>query len=107
MPPTAGTTVYINLRTFGAQWYDHLETLPDKECTRYFVEAMYMKPIGKGNRMFDFAVPAYDQHFRVQSSYVAVYGNKRALEYGDVLLSKEDLDRYECLDYIEDSRGAV
>ena len=70
-----GDTVYVDLRWYGAAWYDTL-ALPDKEHIHYIIEYKYTKWIGKNHLKIEATCELFDERWKLDHAFVKQYGSK-------------------------------
>ena len=66
------TTVFIDLRAFGAHWYQTL-SLPDLHTSCFYVEAKYLRWL-KPNRLLELHVPVFNITRPADHVFVTMYG---------------------------------
>ncbi len=79
------TVVFLDLRAFGAHWYQTLP-LPDLHTHTYCVEAVYARWV-RGKRLVELRVPLFDLLKEVDHVFVALYGSATSLPTGATLLN--------------------
>jgi hypothetical protein len=84
---TPGDVVYVDLRSYGADWYDTLD-LPDKYLIKYLVEYRYLDFLEAKTRIRCHC-PVFNEYFIVDRDFVQRYGNRRTIPPSSVLIDAE------------------
>ena len=69
-----GTSIFLDLRAFGAHWYQTL-SLPNLHTHCYYVEASYTRWV-KPQRTLELHVPVFDMSRHVDHVFVVMYGSQ-------------------------------
>jgi hypothetical protein len=86
-----GTQCYINLRYWGAPWYDQLTLLPQHLTKAYYVLAEYGQLEGRGDKVIQLDIPIYKLHYKVKSEFVYYHGYRTELPEDSELISNPEL----------------
>ena len=70
-----GDTVLVDLRSYGATWYNHLH-LPDKDHITYLVPYRYTKWIGSKRLKIEGHCPLFNETFPLDHLFVSQYGTR-------------------------------
>ena len=73
-PAWVGHVVYVDIRSYGAMWYEELN-LPDKDFTTYVVPYVYEKLERRNSRIVAFC-ELFNERFLVDHLFVKEYGSK-------------------------------
>lgn len=87
-----GDIVYVDLRSYGAGWYDTL-SIPDKYLTKYVLEYHYLD-YDKDRTLIRCHCPVFDEYFIVDHDFVKRYGGMRSVPHGAVLIDKDFVAKY-------------
>jgi uncharacterized ubiquitin-like protein YukD len=87
-----GVIVYVDLRSYGADWYDQL-TLPDKYLVKYVVEYKYLNFVESNTRIRCFC-KVFNEHFVVDRDFVQRYGMVFDLPPAAVLIDTDFCSKY-------------
>jgi hypothetical protein len=79
-----GDVVYVDLRSYGADWYDTLDT-PDKYLIKYLVEYRYPDFLEAKTRIRCHC-PVFNEYFVVDRDFVQRYGTRRTIPPSSVLI---------------------
>ena len=99
-PLPVDTIVYVDLRSFCYPWYDQREDLPDRATTKYRVQAVYRSYNGKKRLEAEVFFPAYGVTYKLPQKWMVYHGNATTLGPDEVLLSADDLRKYNAVNYI-------
>lgn len=87
-----GDLVYVDLRCYGAAWYDTLP-LPDKYTTKFMVEYKYLEFNKSGNKVKCYC-KIFEEYFMVNRDFVQRYGNVRILPSNAILIDEKFIEQY-------------
>ena len=87
--------VFINLRSYGGDWYDGLTSLPDKDVVNYYVRCSVSWNGGKrSSKGYSLHCPVFNQVSTHDSAYLHYYGNVTSLLPGEVEITPELCSEY-------------
>jgi hypothetical protein len=90
-----GDVVYVDLRTYGANWYATLP-LPDKDRITYYLKYVYGKHNSSRTRI-RCVCPLFHEHYYVDRDFVQRYGLVRQLPQDGILIDSEFVERFPML----------
>jgi hypothetical protein len=89
-----GDTVYVDLRFYGAGWYNALH-LPDSDTTRYVVPFTYVKWFHKSSQTKIVAqCSIFNEEWPVNHQFVRAYGSTLVPLHGSVLIDDAFANMY-------------
>lgn len=92
-----GSTVYINLRSYGADWYDSRDKLPDKDRVQYYVRCQVKRSEPHNARKCVLRQDVFNSSSVHDAFYMTYFGNIDSLVEGEVELTDELCVRYNLL----------
>lgn len=84
--------VYVDLRSYGSEWYDTL-SLPDLHEKTYYILFIY-KDVDKVKNKIQCFAPVFSENFWVTNEFVYRYGSIRTLPVDGILVSRELANKF-------------
>lgn len=89
-----GDVVYVNLRSWGYDWYDKIE-LPHKYSNRYVVKGIYGTFIKNTNRSISITFPEFNETYQVDNIFVNQWGRNKVLNPDNIIITKDHITQYQ------------
>jgi hypothetical protein len=84
-----GSTVYVNLRSYGADWYDGRDKLPDKDTVHYYVKSTVERTQPHNPRKCVLVQPVFGIRSTHDLFYLNYFGDVKELIEGEVELTEQ------------------
>jgi hypothetical protein len=81
--------VFINLRSYGGEWYDSRALLPNKDTTAYYVRCKVLCGETKKSRSYRLRCPVFKQETTHDAAYMHYFANVTELLPGEVELTTD------------------
>lgn len=92
-----GATLFVNLRSYGADWYQSRHQLPDRDTVAYYIQAAVVAH-PRNRRKFLLTQPVFGSQTVHDLFYLEYFGTVRTLVAGEVLLTVELCSQYGILE---------
>jgi hypothetical protein len=92
-----GSTVYINLRSYGADWYDSLTELPAKDMVQYYVKCRVQRTKPHNPRKCVLLQDVFKSNSEHDMFYLNYFGDVQSLVAGEVELTDKLCKEYDLL----------
>jgi hypothetical protein len=87
-----GDTVFVDLRSYGADWYSSLD-LPNLHTSSYYVQYIYKNFNQRKTRIKCYA-PVFNETFWVTNDFVTRYGSIFSMPADGILITDEFANRF-------------